>query len=70
SRTLFYSKSVESLHEINPQFEGLSSDARAVVSEPLNDLSEYWHSVPESTALIIEQGEVEKREFTPRPAPH
>ncbi|TNF74581.1 MAG: class II glutamine amidotransferase [Acidobacteria bacterium] len=67
SRTLFYSRSVESLRELNPEFDRLSSDARAVVSEPLNDLSEYWHAVPEATALVIERGEVEKRQFSPRP---
>ncbi len=68
SRTLFYSRSVECLRELNPRFDDFSSDARAVVSEPLNDLSEYWNLVPEATALIIEQGEVEKRKFIPRPA--
>lgn len=64
SRTLFYSKSTECLCELNPRFDTLSPDARAVVSEPLTDLSEYWSPVAESTALIIEQGEVEKRAFT------
>jgi predicted glutamine amidotransferase len=68
SRTLFYSRSVESLRELNPRFDDFSSDARAVVSEPLTDLSDYWNPVPEATALIIEQGEVERRQFTPRPA--
>jgi glutamine amidotransferase len=70
SRTLFYSRSVECLRELNPRFDDFSSDARAVVSEPLNDLSEYWNLVPESTALIIEQGEVEKRAFTPQAPQH
>jgi len=66
SRTLFYSKSVESLRELNPRFEELSVDARAVVSEPLDDLSVHWHEVPEATALIVERGEVEKQQFSPR----
>jgi glutamine amidotransferase len=70
SRTLFYSRSVESLRELNPRAEKLSEDARAVVSEPLNDLSEYWNPVPEATALIIKQGGVEKRAFTPQASEH
>jgi hypothetical protein len=41
-----------------------------VVSEPLNDLSEYWNPVPEATALIIKQGGVEKRAFTPQASEH
>jgi glutamine amidotransferase len=70
SRTLYYSRSVESLRELNPRAEKLSEDARAVVSEPLNDLSEYWNPVPEATALIIKQGGVEKRAFTPQASEH
>jgi glutamine amidotransferase len=70
SRTLFYSRSVESLRELNPRAKKLSADARAVVSEPLNDLSEYWNPVPEATALIIKQGGVEKRAFTPQASEH
>lgn len=66
SRTLFYSKSVDSLRELNPRFGSLSTQARAVVSEPLNDLSDYWHEVPEATALIIRAGEVERRPFVPQ----
>jgi glutamine amidotransferase len=70
SRTLYYSRSVESLRELNPRAKKLSADARAVVSEPLNDLSEYWNPVPEATALIIKQGGVEKRAFTPQASEH
>jgi len=39
-RTLFHSKDMRALKELNPTVEGLSDDARAVVSEPFGDLSE------------------------------
>ena len=45
----------------------LSDDAIAVVSEPLNDVMEYWEEIPESRALSIGGGEVETRPFTPIP---
>ena len=43
-----------------------SPDARAAVSEPIGDLTEAWEEIPESTAIIIFRGEVEKHAFQPR----
>lgn len=67
SRTLYHSKSMEALRQINPDLERFSRDARAIVSEPLSDVREYWAEIPESSALVIEGGEVHGQPFQPRP---
>lgn len=66
SRTLFHSKSMQALDEINPELSQFSPDARAVVSEPIEDMTEAWEEIPESTAIIVYRGEVEKRAFEPQ----
>ena len=71
SRTLYHSKSMEALRKINPEFrERFSSDARAIVSEPLDErMSEdhdFWEVIPESSAVILEAGEVTVYPFEPR----
>jgi len=66
SRTLYHSRSMRALRELNPILEQFSEDARVVVSEPLNDLVEYWEEIPESTAVTVERGSVTTRPFTPR----
>jgi len=69
SRTLYHSESVKALLDLypdHPRADIFPLDARAVVSEPLSDTSEVWKAVPESTALIIEKGDVEMMPFIPR----
>ncbi len=66
SRTLFHSTSMTALQEINPDMKRFSPDARAVVSEPLSDLTDVWQEVPESTALVIHRGEIQTHPFAPR----
>ena len=69
SRSLYHSESVKALLDLfpnHPRAGIFPLDARAVVSEPLSDTSEAWIAVPESTALIIGKGEVEKVPFTPK----
>lgn len=66
SRSLYCSKSMASLRELSPRFEDSPSDARAVVSEPLTDLGDYWMEVPESTVIVVEGGEVTPRPLRPR----
>jgi predicted glutamine amidotransferase len=69
SRTLFVSEDVESvraLHPDNPRLQRLSDEDRVVVSEPFSDLPGAWREVPESTALIIQRGPDEQRDFRPR----
>ena len=66
SRSLFYSESAAAIQEIYPdKARALSARARAVVSEPLMDLSGVWLPVEESTMLVIEGGEVEVVPFNP-----
>ena len=68
SRTLFVSEDVEAvqaLHPENERLQRLGAGARVVVSEPLADLAGAWREVPESTALVIEDGAVEQRPFQP-----
>ena len=66
SRTLYHSTSMQALQKIYPDLERFSPDARVVVSEPLRDLSGAWEEIPESTAVVIYGGEVERRAFEPK----
>jgi predicted glutamine amidotransferase len=69
SRTLFVSEDVESvraLHPDNVRLQRMTAGDRVVVSEPVSDLPGAWREVPESTALIIQRGPDEQREFHPR----
>jgi predicted glutamine amidotransferase len=71
SRTLFVSEdvaAVRALHPDNERFQRMTDEDRVVVSEPVSDLPGVWREVPESTALIIQRGPDEQREFTPRTA--
>ena len=66
SRSLFYSESAAAIKEIYPdRARALSAHARAIVSEPLMDLSGVWIPVEESAMLMIEGGEVEIVPFNP-----
>jgi glutamine amidotransferase len=68
SRSLFYSKSKDSIRELYPDHPKLAEiprDGRAVVSEPLNDLTGMWVEVPESSGVIVGGGDVEVVPFEP-----
>ncbi|MGI9470425.1 MAG: class II glutamine amidotransferase [Rubripirellula sp.] len=67
SRTLYHSKSVNALRAVHPQFDRLSTDSRSIVSEPLTDLTADWAEIPESTAVIVDAGDVTQHGFHPRP---
>jgi len=64
---LFHSRSLEALRELDPRAARFSADARAVVSEPLTELSDHWVEIPESAAVLIEGGDVSIRTFEPKP---
>ena len=66
ARTLYHSPSLEALKEIFPELRDYSDDARAVVSEPFGELSQYWEEIPESTVFIVDGPDVETVPFTPR----
>jgi predicted glutamine amidotransferase len=69
SRSLFLSEDVDALrrlHPDNPRLQQLTEGDRVVVSEPLADLPGAWIEVPESTAVVLEDGGYEQRTFKPR----
>jgi hypothetical protein len=69
SRTLFYSASVASMRKHFPNVRTFSDDARAVVSEPLGgieNVNHFWIEVPESSAVVIEAGNVNIAPLKPR----
>jgi glutamine amidotransferase len=69
SRSLFFSTDVSTLraHNIgNPMLEGISDEARLVVSEPLGDLAGAWNEVPEASYGVVQPGRDELLAFTPR----
>ena len=54
---------LQQLHPENERLQQLSEGDRVVVSEPLGDLAGAWLEVPESTALVIADGDVQQRPF-------
>lgn len=64
-RTLFHSREMRALKELSPNAEGFSDGTRAVVSEPFGVLSEAWLEIPPATVVVIEDGSLESRPFTP-----
>ena len=65
SRSLFHSASRDATMEIAPDAGRFSRDARAIVSEPLNNLEEEWIPVPEASFLTITKGKVTCDPFAP-----
>jgi glutamine amidotransferase len=67
SRSLYYSASRNAAMDIAPHAGKFSSDARAIVSEPLSTLASEWVPVPEASFLSITKSEISCRPFTPTP---
>jgi predicted glutamine amidotransferase len=68
SRSLFFSTDVRVLRALypdNPLLQGLSDEARLIVSEPLGDLPGAWQEVPESSYGIVQPGDDALLPFTP-----
>ena len=65
SRSLFHSASRDATMEIAPDAGRFSKDARAIVSEPLNDLESEWVAVPEASFLTIRKGKITCEAFAP-----
>jgi glutamine amidotransferase len=65
--TLFHSREMDDLYELNPALRRVfARSARAVVSEPLGNVAAAWTEIPQRTALIVSPSGVESRPFTPR----
>ncbi len=54
SKTLFYSRNLRAIHELNGEYEAIPEGAHILVSEPLDDLSDDWAPIPESTFIIMQ----------------
>jgi len=65
SPSLYHSRNLHALHEVGHKTETLPDDGLLVLSEPLDDVSEHWEKVPESTALVIENGTAQSLAFKP-----
>jgi glutamine amidotransferase len=65
SRSLFHSASRDATMEIAPDAGRFSRDARAIVSEPLNNLEAEWIPVPEASFLTITRGKITCDPFVP-----
>ncbi len=65
SKTLFYSRNLRAIHELNGDYEAIPEGGHILVSEPLDDLSDDWALVPESTFIIMDGGQVTAIPFHP-----
>ncbi|MCH8006984.1 MAG: class II glutamine amidotransferase [Planctomycetes bacterium] len=65
SRSLFLNRDAEALCELHPQGIRFFHGAKCIVSEPLSNLTDCWQEIPESTAVVIEAGEVRTLDFAP-----
>lgn len=65
SKTLFYSRNLRAIHELNGDYEAIPEGGHVLVSEPLDDLNDDWALVPEASTLIIRNGEMIVTPFKP-----
>ncbi len=68
SRTLFHNASVRHLREMypdDPRIAGLDDSAYLLLSEPLSDRVDAWQEVPESTAVVVSDGDLRTVPFVP-----
>jgi predicted glutamine amidotransferase len=64
--TLFHSRDVEDLYHHNPRLrEFFSKHGRAIVSEPTSGKAAMWAEVPQSSAIVLHDGEVINKPFRP-----
>ena len=69
TRTLYYSIDVQALRETHPDLPALGSlsdETRIIVSEPVGGLPGMWNEVPESSYVIIQEGQDELHQFRPQ----
>lgn len=65
SRTQYHSRDIHALKDIDGTYEPLPKGAVIVVSEPLDELTDNWEEVPESSLLLVKDGEVTVSPFAP-----
>lgn len=59
SKTLFYSRNLQAIHELDGDYAAMPPGSQILVSEPLDELSENWAPVPERTFVVMSEGRVE-----------
>jgi predicted glutamine amidotransferase len=60
-------RDVQLLYPESVRLQGFSEEARAVVSEPLEELPGLWRELPPSSAIVVQPGADEELPFMPRP---
>ena len=66
SRSLFHNKQSSAVGQLNPAMDDPGDEAVLVVSEPLTDMDDDWQAIPESTAVLVEKGELTCVDFRPQ----
>jgi glutamine amidotransferase len=66
SPTLYHSRHMHALCALHDSYETLPDDAVVVLSEPLDDLTDHWDSVPESSFVTVDRGTVTIQPFVPK----
>jgi len=62
--SLYYSASAEDIYAINPAIAGhFGPKARTVVSEPVGAYAEMWNEAPQSSWLVVRDGDVSVEPF-------
>lgn len=68
SPTLYRSQHVHALRVVDGSYETLPDNAVVVLSEPLDELTEHWHAVPEASFITVKGGETVIVPLTPKSA--
>ena len=64
--TLYHSRDMEDVYQINPALqESLGPSTRVIVSEPVGAYSDMWHSVPQGSSVEVSGSRIEIRPFVP-----
>jgi predicted glutamine amidotransferase len=68
--TLYHTADTEHLYRLNKCLRmATPQPVRLVVSEPIGNLAEDWHEIPQNTAVTFHEDTVEERPFKPTPPP-
>jgi glutamine amidotransferase len=64
--SLFHSREMDDVYQLNPQLRQiLGSSTRVVVSEPVGRFADMWEEVPRNSSIKVDGGKVQTRAFVP-----